>query len=91
MTPAQVRAARALLGWSQPQLGDAAGLGISSIADFERERRTATERTTSKIRAALERAGIVFLAAGEVADGGPGVRLRATVEAAKMTDKDLVI
>ncbi len=71
-------------------MGDAAGLGISSIADFERERRTATERTTSKIRAALEHAGVVFLNTGEIANGAPGVRLREPVEAAKVIDKDLV-
>ncbi len=90
MSPAQSRAARALLGWTQPQLADAAGLGISSIADFERERHMATERTTSKIRAALEGAGVVFLDIGEISNGGPGVRLREPVEAAKMIDKDLV-
>ncbi len=71
-------------------MGDAAGLGISSIADFQRERRTATERTTSKIHAALERAGVVFLDTGDTANGGRGVRLRVPDEAAKTTDKDLV-
>ena len=33
MTPKQVRAARALLGWSQAELAKKAELGITTIAD----------------------------------------------------------
>ena len=39
MTPKQVRAARALLGWSEADLAKEAGLGITTIADCELERR----------------------------------------------------
>ena len=33
-------------------------------------------RTLETIRAALEAAGVIFLADGETTTGGPGVRLR---------------
>ena len=39
MTPAQCRAARALLNWTQPKLANEAGFGLSTIVDYEKERR----------------------------------------------------
>ena len=72
MTPPQCRAARALLGWSQPKLADAAELGLSTIVDLERERRAVSERAIAAIRAALEDAGVEFI---DPNGGGPGVRL----------------
>ena len=44
MMPKQVRAARALLGWSQADLAKEAGLGITTIADCELERRQTSLR-----------------------------------------------
>jgi transcriptional regulator with XRE-family HTH domain len=73
MTAPQCRAARALLNWSQPQLAQAADLGLSTIVDLERERRKVSERAISAIRTALEAAGVEFLPPN---GGGPGVRLR---------------
>src|SRR5271165_1368837 len=61
MTPAQSRAARALLDWTQPQLAVAAGLGLSTIVDFERSRRAVSSDAVDAIRLALERANIVFM------------------------------
>jgi hypothetical protein len=43
MTPAQCRAARALLGITQAQLARAAKLGLSTVVDFEKERRLVSE------------------------------------------------
>jgi hypothetical protein len=51
----------------------AAGLGLSTIVDFERSRRVVPEPTVEAIHSALEKAGVEFLAED---DGGPGVRLR---------------
>lgn len=73
MTPAQSRAARALLDWSQPDLAVAAALGLSTVVDFERSRRAAPEKTISAMRAALESAGVEFIAEN---GGGAGVRLK---------------
>jgi transcriptional regulator with XRE-family HTH domain len=70
-TPAQCRAARALLGWSQAELSDASKVATKTIADFEREDRTPYERTLADIREAFEIAAIEFTN-GE----NPGVRRR---------------
>lgn len=61
MTPTQCRAARALLDWSQPQLAENAGVGLSTVVDYERERRKVSTRAVRSIRLALENAGIMFL------------------------------
>lgn len=73
MTPAQCRAARALLDLTQPALAEAARLGLSTIVDFERSRRTVSAEAAAAIRAALEAAGIIFV---DENGEGPGVRLR---------------
>jgi transcriptional regulator with XRE-family HTH domain len=72
MTPAQCRAARALLDWSQQRLADTALLGVSTIFDFERERRIVSAEAIGKMRAGLEAAGVTFTNGGE-----PGVKLRS--------------
>ncbi|TIL94807.1 MAG: transcriptional regulator [Mesorhizobium sp.] len=61
MTPAQCRAARALLDWTQPQLADASKLGLSTVVDFEKQRRAVSEEAQSAIRTALELAGIELI------------------------------
>lgn len=76
MTPAQCRAARALLDWTQPHLATAAKLGLSTVVDFEKARRAVSDDALAAIRTALETAGVTFMANGETTTGGPGVRLR---------------
>ena len=75
LTPAQCRAARALVGIQQMQLAAAAHVARKTLADFEGGKTTPNHRTMAAIRATLEAAGVVFEAAGEMVDGGPGVRL----------------
>lgn len=75
ITPAQSRAARGLLEWSQEQLAQASHLGLSTIRDFEKSRRVPTHNNLEAIMRALEGSGVRFLAAGENADGAEGVRL----------------
>lgn len=73
MTPQQSRAARALLDLTQPDLAQAAGLGLSTVVDFEKSRRSLPGETLAKIKAALETAGVEFIPEN---GGGAGVRLR---------------
>ncbi len=73
ITAAQSRAARAIVDMTQPELAAAAGLGLSTIVDFERSRRPVSDQGVGAIRAALEAAGVVFV---DENGEGPGVRLR---------------
>ena len=56
--PAQCRAARALLDWSQQDLAKAAHLGLSTIRDFEKGRRVPTHNNLRGIKLALEESGV---------------------------------
>ena len=78
MSPAQCRAARAMLGIDQSELASSAGVSRSTLIDFEAGSRTPRGSTLDAIRAALEAAGVQFIAQD---NGGPGVRLKN--EAAK--------
>lgn len=71
LTPKHIRAARALLAWSQQDLAKAAGVATSTVADFERGHRTPVANNAQAIRGALENAGIRFLPTGAVI--GPAV------------------
>lgn len=76
LTPQHVRAARALLAWSQQDLAKAAGVATSTVADFERGRRTPVANNAQAIRGALEGASIQFLPTGAVI--GPVVPIITT-------------
>lgn len=76
ISPAQCRAARSLLGWSQDQLSTSSKVAKATIANFEAGKRSPYERTLLDIQEALEAAGVVFVAAGEMSDAGDGVRFR---------------
>jgi transcriptional regulator with XRE-family HTH domain len=75
MTPSQCRAARSLLDMTQSQLADAAKLGLSTVVDFERERRLVSQEATIALRRALETAGVEFI---DENGGGSGVRLKTS-------------
>jgi transcriptional regulator with XRE-family HTH domain len=60
LTPADVRAARSLVQWSQAQLAAAAEIGVSTIADFENGARTPIPNNVAAIRRALEVQGVAF-------------------------------
>ncbi|MDF0579227.1 helix-turn-helix domain-containing protein [Bradyrhizobium yuanmingense] len=66
LTPAQARAARALLAWSQQDLATNANVATSTVADFERGRRTPVPQNAEAMRAAFERVGISFPEGGAV-------------------------
>lgn len=73
LDPAQCRAARALLSWSQAELEKAATVAKKTIADFERGARQPHPRTLAALRTAFEAGGIEFIAGN---GGGAGVRMR---------------
>jgi predicted transcriptional regulator len=73
ITPAQCRAARALLDWSQQQLAEVAGVGVVTIRQLEAGASAPRNATMQVVVRALEVAGVVFIAEN---GGGPGVRLR---------------
>jgi transcriptional regulator with XRE-family HTH domain len=69
MTPGQCRAARALLGITQSQLARAANLGLSTVVDFEKERRLVSEEAVKAMETALLRAGIEFMDGNGAGEG----------------------
>jgi transcriptional regulator with XRE-family HTH domain len=72
---AQIRAARALLGWRQEDIAEAAKISVATIRRIEsqEELMTGNVSTLLKIQAALEQAGIQFIDEDET--GGFGLRL----------------
>jgi len=72
VTPAICRAARGLVDWSQQELAEAAGVGISTVRNFEAGRSVPVNNNLTAMRAALEKAGVVLLEE----EGGGGVKLR---------------
>lgn len=71
----QTKAARALLAWSQEDLARASGVSIPTVKRLESVDGPIGGRadTGTKLQAALEAAGVEFIAEN---GGGPGVRLR---------------
>ena len=71
----QLKAGRALLGWSQGELARRSGVSEPTIARLEAVdgQLGGREGTSEKIRRAMELAGLVFI---DENGGGPGVRLR---------------
>ena len=59
-TVEQVRAARAFLGWSQRELGEASGLSYETIRNFENTRNSATAQTLAAMRNAFQKSGVEF-------------------------------
>ncbi|ELH4153607.1 helix-turn-helix transcriptional regulator [Salmonella enterica] len=69
LLPEQVKAARALLAWSQQELASKANVATSTLADFERGFRTPVANNAQAIRDALEAEGLQFIAGGVVERG----------------------
>jgi transcriptional regulator with XRE-family HTH domain len=80
MTPDQLKAARALLGWSLDRLAARSGASVQMVKVFEHNGRIVSSRrrdlavptgAVDAIRTALEQAGVMFTNGDE-----PGVKLR---------------
>lgn len=61
LTPALVIAARALLGWTQKELATRAGVGVSTVADYERGARQAHRLILRRLAHVFEVHGIRFV------------------------------
>lgn len=77
ITSKQCAAARALVGWSQDKLAEAAQIARATIATFENNSRIEpSQRNLNSIIASLEHAGVQFIPEDVQVGLGPGVRLR---------------
>ncbi len=68
ITLTQLKAARALLGWTQLELAGQSGMSLAAINKLEREAVTPRRHTLDILQQTLEQAGVEFI-------DGPGVRL----------------
>ena len=73
MRPAQCRAARALIEFSQGELASKAKVGESTVRNFEASRSVPIANNLDAIKRVLEVAGVEFIDAN---GRGAGVRLR---------------
>jgi transcriptional regulator with XRE-family HTH domain len=78
LTPQQLRAARAMLGWSREDLASKAGVSAGTVTGFELLGADSKLSTLQKLRRTLEAAGIEFIDDGAASSlgGGPGLRLK---------------
>ena len=74
IAPLQVKLARAALGLGVRELAKAAGVAPSTITRYESEKGGMQTGTLARVQKALEKRGVVFIAAD--ASGGVGVRLK---------------
>jgi predicted transcriptional regulator len=72
ITARQVRAARALLGWSQQELADRAIVSVNAVMRLERGKVDTRTSTLATVERALVRGGVEFISADQK---GEGVRL----------------
>jgi predicted transcriptional regulator len=76
ITAGQIRAARALIGWTQTDLAKASGVSEISIKNIERGATDPRSSTLGALQQAFDKAGVMFLEVGDIRDGGAGVRLK---------------
>ncbi len=73
ITARQIRAARAILGWSQQQLADKAIVSLNAVTRLERGEVDPRLSTITAVQKALIKAGVEFILADE--RKGEGIRL----------------
>lgn len=64
ITADQIRAGRAMLGWSQAKLADEAGMTREAVLRIESGKSDPRISSMKKIQDAMELAGLVFLPGG---------------------------
>ena len=83
LTPAHVRAARALLDLTQADLAKASGVAQITIRRFEKNQVTPSEDTLVRLQAYFELRRVRFFNGGS-----PGVRLAALVDDTKLASEE---
>jgi len=82
ITPWQIRAARALLDWSQQELADQAIISLNAVTRMERGAVDPRTSTTSAVEKALIKGGVEFIAADHKGEGvrliKPGILAKST-------------
>ena len=73
LTPEQIRGARAMLGLTQAELANRAGISTTGLNNIEKGGSDPKASTLKAIRSALEDAGVMLIPEN---GGGPGGRLR---------------
>jgi len=76
VTSRQIRAARALLGWTQQTLADKALVAVNTLRAIEADKSYPTPGSIAAVQQALACGGVVFLPNGTM---GEGVRLAKPV------------
>lgn len=79
LTPAQCRAARALLDWTQDELAERAEVSRGTIRGFESGQHALQRSTASAVSRALQAGGVVLVDADHQA--GEGVRFAGPADA----------
>ena len=82
LSPAQCRAARAWLNWTQAQLAERSSVGRSALKDFEKGAR---RRTLPAIRAQLQRA---FEEVGVEFPSDDSIRVKTDMAGTERVDAD---
>lgn len=77
ITGSQIRAARALVGWTTQTLAERSGVHYATLSRAEQSEGVPNTRaqTLMAVQGALEAAGVEFLNGNYSGRGGPGVRL----------------
>lgn len=72
----QIKAARAILGWSQSDLCEHSGISRATLNDLENNTGDPRRSSISRVEDAFQKHGVTFIAPGATSlGGGPGVRL----------------
>lgn len=71
----QIKAARAMLAWSQTDLCKEAGISRATLNDLENDTGDPRRSSIEGVEDAFRRHGVLFLSDGDTRDGGPGVRM----------------
>jgi predicted transcriptional regulator len=69
ITACQIRAARALLGWSQQDLADKSVISVNAIRRLETGHVDPRLSTVTAVQKAFVKAGVVLLSNGEMGEG----------------------
>jgi transcriptional regulator with XRE-family HTH domain len=90
ITPAQIRAARAMLDLTIERLSQESGIAALLILQIESGNgHDATSADHTALRQTLERLGVLFLQSGEAGAGGAGLRLTAADHQEGMRPEEL--